>query len=271
MNFEFDTQLSQVILELARLHKLKQQRLVEGGYPDWNKQPWTASPKVSAEQVTSLQRRLGIELPAELLALAALGLAEAWDYGLRGVDHLGTGEFKPAGEEWDDWVEVTHIDPFSTIEAELDRDVDLPEVVALQLSSPEALEAPRWIVCLLPDGKTFGLVGAAPTKFDEPRTLATGTLADVYVFAVAALLERLPTYKKRLPQVRLESTEIPTVHIETAPAVPPSGGRMVSHPKFGLGRVIEETGEGENRKLTIAFEDVGTMTILARFVQSEDS
>jgi DNA helicase-2/ATP-dependent DNA helicase PcrA len=42
-------------------------------------------------------------------------------------------------------------------------------------------------------------------------------------------------------------------------------GKMVKHPQFGLGEILIIDGKGENLKLTIAFEKVGTKKILVQY------
>ncbi len=42
-------------------------------------------------------------------------------------------------------------------------------------------------------------------------------------------------------------------------------GKMVKHPQFGLGEILAVDGKGENLKLTIAFENVGTKKILVQY------
>jgi DNA helicase-2/ATP-dependent DNA helicase PcrA len=44
-----------------------------------------------------------------------------------------------------------------------------------------------------------------------------------------------------------------------------SVGKMVKHPQFGLGEVRAVEGNGENTKLTIEFEKVGTKKILVKY------
>lgn len=44
----------------------------------------------------------------------------------------------------------------------------------------------------------------------------------------------------------------------------------VHHKKFGLGRVLNAEGQGDQRKLTIEFDEHGTKTLLARFVSPAD-
>jgi DNA helicase II / ATP-dependent DNA helicase PcrA len=42
-------------------------------------------------------------------------------------------------------------------------------------------------------------------------------------------------------------------------------GRRVRHPKFGVGTVIEVEGEGEDRRLTVSFQDHGPKKLLERY------
>jgi len=43
-------------------------------------------------------------------------------------------------------------------------------------------------------------------------------------------------------------------------------GARVNHVQFGVGRVVDATGEGRDRKLLVEFPEVGQKTVLARFV-----
>jgi DNA helicase II / ATP-dependent DNA helicase PcrA len=43
-------------------------------------------------------------------------------------------------------------------------------------------------------------------------------------------------------------------------------GAQVSHVQFGVGRVIDASGQGRDRKLVIEFPEIGAKTVLARFV-----
>jgi len=49
------------------------------------------------------------------------------------------------------------------------------------------------------------------------------------------------------------------------PARDPLIGARVRHPKFGLGTVLEVEGEGEDRKLTVSFQDYGAKKFLERY------
>jgi DNA helicase-2/ATP-dependent DNA helicase PcrA len=42
-------------------------------------------------------------------------------------------------------------------------------------------------------------------------------------------------------------------------------GTRVRHPKYGLGTILEVEGEGEDRKLTVSFEDYGAKKLLERY------
>ncbi|MBT6431486.1 MAG: DUF3553 domain-containing protein, partial [Deltaproteobacteria bacterium] len=46
-----------------------------------------------------------------------------------------------------------------------------------------------------------------------------------------------------------------------------SPGTRVSHATFGVGQVVASDGQGQRRKLTVQFPDVGRKVIVARFVQ----
>ena len=44
-------------------------------------------------------------------------------------------------------------------------------------------------------------------------------------------------------------------------------GARVEHATFGIGQVVSSDGQGQRRKLTVQFPDVGRKVIVARFVQ----
>jgi DNA helicase-2/ATP-dependent DNA helicase PcrA len=49
------------------------------------------------------------------------------------------------------------------------------------------------------------------------------------------------------------------------PARDPLIGTRVRHPKFGVGTILEVEGEGEDRKLTVSFQDYGAKKFLERY------
>ena len=49
------------------------------------------------------------------------------------------------------------------------------------------------------------------------------------------------------------------------PARDPLIGARVRHPKFGVGTILEVEGEGEDRKLTVSFQDYGAKKFLERY------
>ncbi|MDE3109262.1 MAG: hypothetical protein KGL02_04905 [Acidobacteriota bacterium] len=42
-------------------------------------------------------------------------------------------------------------------------------------------------------------------------------------------------------------------------------GQRVRHPKYGLGTIIEVDGEGEDRRLTVSFQDYGPKKLIERY------
>jgi DNA helicase-2/ATP-dependent DNA helicase PcrA len=42
-------------------------------------------------------------------------------------------------------------------------------------------------------------------------------------------------------------------------------GKRVRHSKFGVGTVIEVEGDGEDRRLTVSFQDYGPKKLLERY------
>ena len=61
----------------------------------------------------------------------------------------------------------------------------------------------------------------------------------------------------------------PKAFVGVAPPAAPAAAepKRVVHAKFGEGVIVAEEGDGEQRKLTIDFEDSGRRTLLARFVE----
>jgi DNA helicase-2/ATP-dependent DNA helicase PcrA len=45
----------------------------------------------------------------------------------------------------------------------------------------------------------------------------------------------------------------------------PMIGTRVRHPKYGIGTILDVEGEGEDRKLTVSFEDYGAKKLLERY------
>ncbi len=89
---------------------------------------------------------------------------------------------------------------------------------------------------------------------------------------------RIAAYQRRRPQPmdeldqRVVGDELPTFDLDADPAESRSShsfgpGVAVVHASFGIGRVMQRSGEGREQKLLIEFPDVGLKTILARFVQ----
>jgi DNA helicase-2/ATP-dependent DNA helicase PcrA len=62
-------------------------------------------------------------------------------------------------------------------------------------------------------------------------------------------------YEDAMPNYENESQEQESMEV----------GRMIRHPKFGLGEIVAVDGKGENLKLTIDFEKVGTKKILVKY------
>ena len=62
---------------------------------------------------------------------------------------------------------------------------------------------------------------------------------------------------------------------QSSPQQPTSGsplpglrvGCTVAHQRFGIGRVLQLEGKGENMKATVAFENAGTKLLLVRFAR----
>lgn len=76
---------------------------------------------------------------------------------------------------------------------------------------------------------------------------------------VAELEGALDEWLQQLGPQLVPSAQTPSKNVQ-AP-------RHAVHPKFGRGVVVAEEGDGDGRKLTINFEDAGTKTLLARFVE----
>jgi len=46
-------------------------------------------------------------------------------------------------------------------------------------------------------------------------------------------------------------------------------GTRVRHPKYGIGTILEVEGEGEDRKLTVSFQDYGAKKLVERYANLE--
>lgn len=66
-------------------------------------------------------------------------------------------------------------------------------------------------------------------------------------------------------QIEWARVHTPTLVLSRAAVV--AAAPRVQHGKFGVGRVLRSTGDGDARKLEIDFGPAGVRTILARFVQ----
>lgn len=73
----------------------------------------------------------------------------------------------------------------------------------------------------------------------------------------------IPTGMKRVSQIpsSSSSTSSPSTHEGLM------AGQLIEHERFGVGKVIQVEGEGENRKATINFRNVGSKQLLLRFAR----
>ncbi len=113
------------------------------------------------------------------------------------------------------------------------------------------------------DGQYACIDRDPPTRLDPWIRLYTGGTE-------VARGRRLAPWLEMIAEEMLDDVEMPDIGFDLQLTVrlvsEVTNERMVTHPKFGVGRVVRTEGEGEQQKLTIDFEDVGTKSILARFV-----
>ena len=105
------------------------------------------------------------------------------------------------------------------------------------------------------------LLSVAPELDDDQAVYAEQSLRSWAAASdapkVAALLEQL--------EKRNDKSDQGPITVTAAEPVP----EVVSHKKFGRGKVVGWSGEGEQRKLEIEFESVGRKVLLGRFVTVE--
>ncbi|PRP90724.1 DNA-dependent helicase II [Enhygromyxa salina] len=114
-----------------------------------------------------------------------------------------------------------------------------------------------------PDKHVFhGFVIAAA---DDRVAVFDGGDRSLHSFSVVEWL----TNQAELAQVQPSPAPPVVVSLVRAPKPEPEG-RRVQHAKWGMGRLLAEQGSGPNRKIKVAFADVGVKTIVARFVEFLD-
>ena len=66
-------------------------------------------------------------------------------------------------------------------------------------------------------------------------------------------------------QVRKPASSVVTTH--TADGRTVSNGMMIEHERFGIGKIVNLEGSGENTKATVEFQNIGTKQLLLRFAR----
>jgi DNA helicase-2/ATP-dependent DNA helicase PcrA len=78
-----------------------------------------------------------------------------------------------------------------------------------------------------------------------------------------------PEYSEYIANRRRPSTSAKRAYGRAAPPPRASNnpliGARVRHPKYGIGTILEIEGEGEDRKLTVSFQDYGAKKLLERY------
>jgi DNA helicase-2/ATP-dependent DNA helicase PcrA len=72
-------------------------------------------------------------------------------------------------------------------------------------------------------------------------------------------------YESEAERYRRDKHAMPDYENESQENAGLAVGRLVNHPKFGLGEILAIDGKGQNLKLTIAFEKEGTKKIFAQY------
>jgi hypothetical protein len=194
--------------------------------------------------VHDIETELGATLPDDVLILLATR-----DRDLACATGLSLEDILESAEDWGDGVPDDHVaiarvywEPF----AERENDAHGGEY--------EVLAIPR------------------PGDRASPRILVDGLETTLATFAREKLTLWFRDQEGWIEALRREAA-LPLVddafHPALVGALPPRAvmrERIVEHPKFGRGRVIEERIENQEPRLVIDFETAGRKTLLARFV-----
>ena len=115
-----------------------------------------------------------------------------------------------------------------------------------------------------------------PACFSTPRrgpTLRPPVTAATFARPSAprpqARPKRAPAWGDEHDQRSWDDADEPSYDLDgdrTSPAEKFRPGSRVNHQQFGVGRVVDASGTGRDRKLLIEFPEVGQKTVLARFV-----
>jgi hypothetical protein len=197
--------------------------------------------------IHSIETELAAALPDDVLVLLATR-----DADLLCATGLSLDTLLDAQELWGEGVPETHVaiarvnsEPFEQRRLGVHYDMGGYEVLAVarpgDRSSPNVLVdgSTEMTLCAFAQGKM------APAFRDNGRWLEA-----------LALAARMP----------LEDESFRPRLVGTLPAAPIRVERLVSHAKFGTGRVIDERMDGGETKLVIEFDGVGRKVLLARFV-----
>jgi len=217
--------------------------------------------------VHSIEKELGAALPDDVLVLLATGDAE-----LACATGLSLDRILDCAEDWgaglpSGYVAIARVRerPFVARSNALGEGGGGYEVLALRRSGVRA--SPNVLVVDAP--KARGDLRRVPIEVgpEDETSLAevardklTAWLRDHLKESWFAVLER----EARLP---LDDVSFRPSLAGALPGPPVEALRLVAHPKFGRGRVLEERTQDGDAKLVIDFETAGRKTLLARFVK----
>lgn len=68
-------------------------------------------------------------------------------------------------------------------------------------------------------------------------------------------------------RIKSESRASSVVTTHTADGRTVSNGMMIEHERFGIGKIVNLEGSGENTKATVEFQNIGTKQLLLRFAR----
>ena len=110
----------------------------------------------------------------------------------------------------------------------------------------------------LSDKRTADLIEAASGSLAEPgqtrRYEADADFSDSYAYR-----------RPRTPYGKSAAARAPHRVTGRQTSRDPLIGARVRHSKYGLGTIIEVEGEGEERKLTVSFQDYGSKKLIERY------
>ncbi len=108
--------------------------------------------------------------------------------------------------------------------------------------------------------------GAGAARGLQPWLKAVA-MADLYDFLNELDYIDIEEDEPLPPEARPDAAQVPAPRLVDHRGVTAVQAMRVEHARFGVGRVLRATGDGETRKLEIDFGAAGVRTILARFVR----